>query len=181
MKNKPRIRIQDLEFEEYLSAERIRQKVLELGQRIAEDYADAPPLFLAVLNGAFVFAADLVRATPLPTQISFVKLSSYDGLQSSGEIKSLIGIDPDVIRDRDIIVVEDIVDTGRTLRAFIGQLKRARPRSVRIASLLLKPEALEAPLHIDYLGFSIPPAFVIGYGLDFDEHGRQLPAIYQKI
>lgn len=169
-----------LDFRLMISEEEIREKVVALGQKITEDYANDPPLFIGVLNGAFIFAADLMRSVELPTSISFVRLSSYDGLSSSGEVKSLLGLEENIIKGRPVIVVEDIVDTGRTLSVFIEDLKKLKPSSVRIAALLLKPEALQFPVKIDYLGFEIPPAFVIGYGLDYDEQGRYLPGIYQK-
>jgi len=179
---KPIIRVLEYDFQEYISANLIQAKVQELGAQIAKDYGpDSKPLMIAVLNGAFVFAADLVRATPLDIEITFVKLSSYTGTQSSGQIRSVIGLDQGKVKGREVIIVEDIVDTGRTLHHFVNDLRQSEPKSVKIASLLLKPEALETALEVDYLGFSIPPAFVIGYGLDYNEAGRNLPAIYQKV
>lgn len=174
------VTIKQVEFELMLSASVIQQRVAELGARITEEYHDDPPLFIGVLNGAFIFAADLMRAVDLPGSITFVKLSSYAGMQSTGQIKSLLGLEPERVKGRHIIIVEDIVDTGNTLRVFSRDLQQLEPASIRIAALLLKPAALEHPIKVDYLGFEIPPAFVIGYGLDFDEEGRQLPGVYQK-
>lgn len=169
-----------LDFRLMISQEEIRKKVIELGQKIMEDYANDPPLFIGVLNGAFVFAADLMRAVDLSSEVTFVRFSSYRGLSSTGKVQTLLGLDEGTVKGRSVIVVEDIVDTGKTLSVFIEDLKKLEPASVKIAALLLKPEALQHPIHVDYLGFSIPPAFVIGYGLDFNEQGRHLPGIYQK-
>lgn len=180
MHEKQTAQIKQLEFELLIPASAIQQRVAELGKQIAQDYRDDPPLFIGVLNGAFIFAADLMRAVDLPTSITFVKFSSYVGMQSTGEVKSLLGLDPDQVKDRPVIIVEDIVDTGKTLSVFIQDLEKLQPASIRIAALLLKPDALHYELKVDYLGFEIPPAFVIGYGLDYDEEGRQLPGIYQK-
>lgn len=164
-----------------ISAEQIAGRVQELGKQITEDYPDQAPHFVAVLNGAFIFAADLVRAAKLDSSISFVKLSSYSGLSSTGSVKTDLSLSPDQVRGQHLIIVEDIVDTGKTLHSFVNDLKQWEPASVKIAALLLKPEALQYPVEVNYLGFSIPPAFVIGYGLDYDEAGRQLDAIYQKV
>ena len=176
-----RVQIHDLAFREIITPEDIHAKVQALGQQITEDYQGQKPHFVAVLNGAFIFAADLVRAVKLESSIGFVKLSSYDGLQSTGQIKTELNLPEENVKGQHIIIVEDIVDTGRTLSAFKRDLQKWNPASVKIASLLLKPEALQHDLSVDYLGFSIPPDFVIGYGLDYNEGGRQLAGIYQKI
>lgn len=181
MKEPRVVQIQQYEFELMLSASDIHNRVTELGAQIRKDYPNDPPLFIGVLNGAFIFAADLMRAVNLPTSITFVKFSSYKGMQSTGSVKTLLGLEPDRITGRQVIIVEDIVDTGKTLSLFIKDLQGLNPASIRIASLLLKPQALEHPVNVDYLGFEIPPAFVIGYGLDYNEEGRQLSGIYQKI
>lgn len=175
------VKIKQLDFELLFPASVIRQRVVELGKQIEEDYRNNPPIFIGVLNGAFIFAADLMRAVDLPTSITFVKFSSYAGMQSTGEVKSLLGLEPAQVKNRPVIIVEDIVDTGKTLSTFIENLEKLHPASIRVAALLLKPDALQYNLKVDYLGFEIPPAFVIGYGLDYDEEARQLPGIYQKI
>ena len=138
------------------------------------------PIFLCVLNGAFVFAADLVRQFSAACDISFIKLSSYEGLQSSGKIANLLGLDID-LNDRHLIIVEDIIDTGNTMYWFLQELKHYQPASVALATLLVKPEALQHNFPIPYTGFEIPNKFVIGYGLDYEGEGRNLPAIYQLV
>ncbi len=168
----------DLAFEPFLSPETIDKRVRELGREIEERYRGKNPLFLAVLNGAFIFASDLVRACGIDCEISFIRLASYQGSRSSGEVKKVIGLKEDV-RDRPVIIVEDIVDSGRTLTTFLPDLEKMGPASIEIATLLLKPEMIEFPIHVDYVGFEIPPRFVIGYGLDYDGQGRNFPGIYQ--
>ena len=177
----PIVHIHDLSFQLYITPEKIQERVAQLGQEIAQDYKDNPPVFVVVLNGAFIFAADLVRATPLSTTIRFVQLSSYQGLSSTGEIEVVLGLKEEEVTGRPIIIIEDVVDTGNTLSWFKKDLQRMNPQSVKIASLLLKPDALQHPIEVNYLGFSIPTEFVIGYGLDYNEGGRDLAGIYQKI
>lgn len=175
------INVNGLNFRPMISAKEIADRVQALGLQITQDYPDQAPHFIAVLNGAFIFAADLVRATKLDSSISFVKLSSYAGLNSTGTVKTDLSLHPEQVKGQHLIIVEDIVDTGKTLSTFTNDLQAWEPASIKIASLLLKPEALQHPVEVNYLGFSIPPAFVIGYGLDYDEAGRQLDAIYQKV
>jgi hypoxanthine phosphoribosyltransferase len=172
------ISIEDLRFKPYISAEEIQKKIDEMARQIREEFEGKKPVFLAVLNGAFVFAADLTRAVNIQSEITFIKLASYKGMKSSGKVETLIGLDTD-LEDRHIIIVEDIVDSGKTLSEFIPELHKFRPKSVSIAALLLKPEELRYPIDIKFLGFEIPPKFVVGYGLDYDGLGRELSAIYQ--
>jgi len=173
------LRIHGQTFEPYISAAAIQERIHALGAAIAQDYQDKAPLFVAILNGSFIFAADLLRAVPIPATVSFVKLASYEGMHSSGSITEAIGLQED-IRDRHLIIVEDIVDTGRTLHYFLQQLYLQEPASVAIAALLVKPENCVIPeLKVSYTGFSIPNKFVLGYGLDYDGLGRNLPDIYQ--
>lgn len=179
MKLQP-LNIGDLTFQPYISASEIREKVEEMGQQIRERHAHSNPLFLVILNGAFIFAADLVRACQVPCEITFTRLSSYEGLSSTGQVETLIELNED-IKGRPIIIVEDIIDTGKTLSHFLPILQKSAPSSIEIAAFLVKREAMEYPLKIDYWGYEIPNDFVIGYGLDFDEKGRELPAIYQKV
>ena len=167
-----------LQFKPMISEEEILNKVKELGQQISEDYKGKRPLLLGVLNGAFIFAADLIRALDIECEISFVKLASYRGLESSGNVSTLIGLETDVT-DRHVILVEDIIDSGKTLSEFIPVLKNAGPASTALVSLLVKPDSIKHPIQIDYQGFEIPPAFVIGYGLDFNGLARNLKGIYQ--
>ena len=157
----------DLTFEPMLRREAIADRVRELGLQIKKDYEGKRPLFLCVLNGAFIFAADLVRACDLECEIAFVRLSSYEGTASSGSVSTTLGINAP-LEGRHLIVLEDIVDSGRTLHYFLEQLQQEKPASVALAALLSKPEALQFDVHIDYVGFEIPEKFVIGYGLDYD-------------
>lgn len=174
------VKVHDLHFKPIISKEKIQERVLELGKTIAIDYSDKMPLFLGILNGAFLFAADLIRAANIPCEISFVKLASYDGISSSGQVLTKIGLNRS-IKDRHIILVEDIVDTGTTLSKFIPVLKKEEPASIAIATFCHKPTALKHPLDIQYLGFEIPDKFVIGYGLDYNQRGRELEALYQLV
>jgi hypoxanthine phosphoribosyltransferase len=171
--------IHDLIFEPYMSEAQIRQRVAELGEAIQRDYANRQPLFVVMLKGAAVFAADLVRACTLECELAFVRLASYQGVQSTGSLVVHLAPNPEEIRHRDVIVVEDIVDTGHTLSRFLPLLRDMEPRSLAVASLLVKPDMLQHPeIEVDYSGFSIPPRFVVGYGLDYDGLGRNLPALY---
>ena len=174
------IRAHDLTFKPFLSEERIQERVAELGQQITNDYRGKKPLFIGILNGAFIFTSDLVRACDLTCETTFIKLSSYEGLNSTGDVTTLIGMDID-LKGRDVIVVEDIIDTGRTLSRFLAELKKLEPASVKLASLLVKPEALQHHIPVDYKGFDIPNKFVIGYGLDYDGEGRNLGGVYQLV
>ena len=174
------IQAHDLLFRPFISAEQLRQRVQELGEAIHQAYAGKNPVFLGVLNGSFMFTADLVRAFNADCEISFIKLASYRGTQSTGDVSTLIGLEID-LRNRPIIIVEDIVDSGRTLFHLLQDLQQYQPASIAIAALLQKPDMLEHPLEVQYTGFLIEPHFVIGYGLDYDGLGRQLPAIYQRI
>jgi len=172
------VQAHDLIFQPFIPAQAIADRVSELGRDIARRHAGAVPVFLTVLKGAVFFAADLVRACPLDSELSFVRLSSYDGLESSGKLTEVIGIRED-LSGRLVIVVEDIIDTGHTLSRFLPLLEKEKPERIEVASLLLKPAALNHPLKVDYLGFEIPYRFVIGYGLDYKGRGRNLPGIYQ--
>ncbi len=166
------------EFEAYISYESILERTNQIADRINLDYAGKRPLFLGVLNGVFMFAADLMKGITLPAEISFIKLSSYQGTTSTENIKELIGLKEN-IKDKDIIIIEDIIDTGETIFHVIKKLQELGPRSVEIATLLLKPEVFNKNISIKYVGFKIPHKFVIGYGLDYDGQGRNLKDIYQ--
>ena len=164
-------------FKISISSDQIRERVKELGERISKDYAGKNPLLLCVLNGSFVFAADLYREISIPSEISFVKLASYQGVTSTGTISEVIGINEE-LANRHIIIVEDIVDTGYTMQHMLETLGTRSPASIRICSLLTKPEKLQVPIEVDYVAFKIPNLFVVGYGLDFDQQGRNLKDIY---
>jgi len=172
------IRVHDKEFEPYLTAEEINARIRIIAAQINADYAGKKPLFIAILNGAFMFASDLFKGITIDAEICFIKLASYKGTKSSGHVITAIGLDMDII-GREVIIVEDIVDTGKTLNEFLPQLQHQQPASMSIAALLHKPEATVYPLKIDYLGFTIPNKFVVGYGLDYDGLGRNIRELYR--
>jgi len=172
------IKLHDKTFNTYLSEEEIQQKVKGIADQLNLDYKDRRPLFVAILNGSFMFAADLFKYLNIDAEISFIKLASYKGMKSSGNVITAIGLEMDLY-GREVVIVEDIVDTGKTLHQFLPKLDHQQPKSLKIAALLHKPEATQYQLKIDYLGFSIPNKFVVGYGLDFDGLGRNYKEIYQ--
>lgn len=172
------IKVHDKTFVPYLSASTIAEKIIELATQISADYAGKRPLFLAVLNGSFLFAADLFRNLSIEAEISFIKLASYKGTTSTGNVITAIGLE-ESLHERHVILLEDIIDTGKTLHGFLPQLQHQGTASIRIAALLTKPDALKYPVHADYTGFEIPDKFVVGYGLDYDGLGRNIPEIYQ--
>lgn len=174
------IKVHDKIFRIYLSEAKIQERVRELARQISADLKDTNPLFIAVLNGAFIFAADLFRHLTIDAEISFIKLVSYKGTRSSGHVVTAIGLDMDLY-DRTVVILEDIVDTGKTLDEFMPQVLHQQPRQLRVTSLLSKPDAREYPVQVDYLGFSVPDKFLLGYGLDYDGHGRNLSDIYQLV
>lgn len=172
------IKVHDKTFETYLSEDAIQARIKELAENINRDYAGKRPLFVAILNGSFMFASDLFKYLSIEAEICFIKLASYKGMKSSGKVVTTIGLDDDLF-GKDVIIVEDIVDTGKTLHKFLPKLQHQQPASLKIAALLHKPEATEFPLTLNYIGFSIPNKFVVGYGLDYDGLGRNLKEIYQ--
>ena len=174
------IRVHDKNFTPYLSETQIQEKIKLLAAQLTKDYAGKKPLFIAILNGSFIFAADLFKRLHIDAEICFIKLASYKGTKSTGHIITAIGLDTD-ITGRDIIILEDIIDTGKTLSQFLPQLYNQQPLSLRIAVLLHKPEATIYPVKIDYCCFTIPDKFVVGYGLDYDGLGRNLKEIYQLL
>ena len=172
------IQVHDKKFITYFSVDQIDEQVSRLGEEINRDYEGKRPLFIAILNGSFMFASDLFKKLNIEAEICFIKLASYQGIKSTGKVVTSIGLDQS-LKDRDIIVVEDIVDTGKTLHEFLPQLNEHAPASLKIATLLYKPDALQHPLKLDYIGFSVPNKFLLGYGLDYDGLGRNLREIYQ--
>lgn len=174
------IQVHDKAFEPYLTAEAINERIRKIAEQINEDYDGKSPLFIAILNGSFMFASDLFKAISIEAEICFIKLASYKGTKSSGHVITAIGLDIDLI-GRHVIVLEDIVDTGKTLSEFLPQLEHQQPASMRIAALLHKPEATVYPITVDYLGFSVPNKFLLGYGLDYDGLGRNIPSIYKLV
>ena len=174
------VKIIDKTFKTSITEEQIRQRVKELGQQISKDMEGKNPLLIGVLNGSFIFAADLLREISIPCEISFVKLASYEGILSTGKVKEVMGLNED-ISGRTIIIVEDIVDTGRTMRQMLDSLSVRRPASIHICTLFVKPDKLEEPLDIKYAAFTIPNNFIVGYGLDYDQLGRGLKEVYTLV
>ncbi len=175
-----RIQIKDKSFEISIPETRILERIKAVADKINADMADKNPLFLAVLNGSFVFAADLMRMITIPSEISFVKLASYQGTTSTGVIKEVIGINED-LTDRHVVIVEDIVESGLTIKRMIETLGTRNPASIEICTLLLKPDRLTVPLDIKYVAMEIPNDFIVGYGLDYDHQGRNLRDIYTVV
>lgn len=173
-------KVHDKQFSPFISASQIDKEVKRMAGEINTDYAGKRPLFIAILNGSFMFASDLFKEIATEAEICFIKLASYKGMKSSGQVITAIGLDVDLV-NRDIIIVEDIVDTGKTLSQFLPQIKHQQPTSIRIAALLHKPDAIIHPLTIDYLGFTVPNKFLLGYGLDYDGLGRNIKEIYQLV
>ncbi len=166
-----------LTFVPFITRDQIQKRISEIASEIADEYRDKCPLFICVLTGAFPFAADLFRQTGIDSEISFIRLKSYQGTQTSGKVKEIIGLTED-IKGRDVIVVEDIVDTGHTISHLLDDLRSRQPASLRVATLLFKPESEKCGVKPDYVGFNIPPAFIIGFGLDLDGKARNLNDIY---
>ncbi|MCP9234939.1 phosphoribosyltransferase [Lewinella sp. JB7] len=174
-----RIKLHEYYFRPFLSQAVIQERVTELGNELNARLAAGNPSFVIMLKGAFIFAADLLRASRLGGEVSFVRTSSYVGTETGGEVKLLLPPEESLVRDKDVVLVEDIVDSGLTMQAFLPKLRELGPRSVTLVTLLHKPEAQRADIPVDLVGFTIPPKFVVGYGLDYDGLGRHLPALYQ--
>lgn len=174
------VKIKDKTFQISIPAEEIKKRVQAVADRINRDMADKNPLLLAVLNGSFVFAADLMRMLTIPCEISFVKLASYQGTTTTGKVTEVLGINED-LNGRTVIIVEDIVDTGLTMKRMIETLGTRTPASIHICTLLVKPEKLKVDLNIEYAAMKIPNDFIVGYGLDYDQQGRNLPDIYTVV
>lgn len=172
------ITVHDKEFVPFIAEETIINKVNKLAAKLNRDYEGKKPLFIAVLNGSFMFAADLFKAVTIEAEICFIKLASYKGTQSTGNVITAIGLDV-AVTGRHVIILEDIIDTGKTLHTFLPQLENQRPLSLKVAVLLHKPDAQTFPVNIDYICITIPNKFVLGYGLDYDGLGRNIKEIYQ--
>lgn len=172
------IKIHDKTFEPYISAQQLDEINARMAAEVYQDLGESRPVFVAVLNGSFMFAADFVRHYKGECEISFVKMSSYEGTQSTGKVHELIGLS-DSVEGRDVVILEDIVDTGNTLEEIYRIFKDKKVKSFRIATLFFKPDAYKKDFKIDYVGKPIPNRFIVGYGLDFDEVGRNLPQVYQ--
>jgi len=174
------IQVLDKKFRPFITAAEIDVRIREMAAQITKDYEGRNPIFIAILNGSFMFASDLFKYIKGPAEIVFIKLASYKGTRSTGNVVTSIGLD-ESLKGRHVVIVEDIVDTGKTLYEFLPQLTNQQPASLKIAALLHKPDALTFPLTIDYLGFNVPDKFLLGYGLDYDGHGRNLKEIYQLV
>ena len=174
------IQVRDKSFSLFISEKEILKEVKRIATQINKDYAGKEPVFLAVLNGSFIFASDLMKEVHLPCEISFVKLASYQGVNTTGQIREVIGLNVD-LTDRPVIVVEDIVDTGLTMAHMLEVLKKQNPASIDICTLLLKPGKLQVDLNIRYCCLEIPNDFIVGYGLDYDGYGRNTRDIYTLI
>ncbi|MCU7548666.1 hypoxanthine phosphoribosyltransferase [Chitinophagaceae bacterium LB-8] len=172
------VTVHDKTFCTYLTEKDIQARIVQMAEAINKDYQGKKPLFIGILNGAFMFASDLFKHLTIEAEITFIKLASYKGMKSTGNVVTSIGLDHDLY-GRDVVIIEDIIDTGKTLHKFLPQLDHQQPASLKIAVLLHKPEALQHPLNIDYVGFSIPNKFVVGFGLDYNGLGRNLKEIYQ--
>lgn len=171
------ITIKDKQFEPFIPHQQIAERVAALAERLNADYKGRNPILIGILNGAFMFAADLVRQLTFDHEIQFAKFSSYEGMDTTGKVRELIGLSID-IEDRDIIIVEDIIDTGTTMYNLLPQLKRKGAKSVEIAVLLMKPGKMKVPLDVKYCAMEIPNEFIVGYGLDYDGVGRNYKSIY---
>ncbi|MER2996435.1 hypoxanthine phosphoribosyltransferase [Pontibacter populi] len=174
------ITLHDCDFSTYLYEEEIIARIAMLAEQINKDYEGKNPLFLAVLNGSFMFASDLMKRVTIPCEIAFIRLSSYRDMESTGSVKEVLGLTENV-EGRHVVVLEDIVDTGHTVHNLVNQLQAKTPASVEIASLLLKPDCLQHQLHVKYVAKSIPNDFVVGYGLDYNGLGRNLRDIYKIV
>lgn len=180
MKVTDRVRLHDRIFEVYIPDTRIAEEIDRLAREIRNYYQDEEVVFLSVLNGAFIFTADLVRKVELPAFTSFVRVFSYEGVSSSGQIREVMGI-TDPIEGKNVVILEDIVDTGLTIRYIYDRVMGYNPKSVKVATLLFKKDAYKGSIPVDFIGFTIPNSFVVGYGLDYDGLGRTLPHIYNIV
>jgi hypoxanthine phosphoribosyltransferase len=178
--SKKRIKVLDLTFETSITEETIQKEIGHIAEQMNRDLADKNPLFLGILNGAFMFASDLFKQINFPCQITFLKLASYEGTKTTGTVKQLIGINQD-LKDRTVVLLEDIVDTGITLDTILRQLSGYEPKEILVATMLHKPDAQQKDVRLDYVGFQIPNEFVLGYGLDYNGYARNLPEIYTLV
>jgi hypoxanthine phosphoribosyltransferase len=178
LKIKNVIQLHDKQFVPFISAQEIDFAIAKIAALVEDDFADEIPVFVGVLNGAFMVVSDFMKHYKSPCEVSFIKMASYEGMSSTNEVKQLIGLDRD-LTGRTVVVIEDIVDTGNTLVALKDLFKQQNVKHFKIATLFFKPEALVNDIKIDYVGIRIPNKFIVGYGLDYDGLGRNLPEVYQ--
>ncbi len=178
--NPDHISLHNKQFEPYMSAQELTAAIADVAARINQDYAGQQLLFVVVLNGSFMFAADLLKHISLPCEVCFIRVASYAGTSSTGEIKEVLGLTED-LKGRSVVILEDIVDTGHTMRMLLDTLGAQQPASLEVATLFLKPECLQHELTLRYVGRSIPNDFIVGYGLDFDGLGRNYPDVYKAV
>ncbi|MDN3668554.1 hypoxanthine phosphoribosyltransferase [Echinicola jeungdonensis] len=172
------ITLKDKQFVSFIPEEDLKKRVAELGDQLTTDYKGKTPLVIGVLNGSFMFLSDLLKKIDLEVEVSFVKISSYESMSSTGKINGLIGLNEE-LEGREVLIVEDIVDTGRSIEHMLKAVKEKKPKNVAVVSLLFKPKALRAPVDVEYIGFEIPNKFVVGYGMDYEGVGRNIKEIYQ--
>ncbi len=172
------VKIHDAWFEPYISADQLNARVKIVGEAINKDYAQLNPLFVSVLKGAVFFSTELLKHFEGDCEVDFIKVSSYEKMTSTGNVQETMGLSTN-LNGRHVIILEDIVDTGLTLQTLIEQFQRSQPASIRIASMTMKPDALQISMKVPYLGFELPNEFVVGYGLDYDQQGRNLNGIYK--
>ncbi len=175
-----KVQVRELVFEKFIGREEIDAAVQQVADGINRDFEGKNPLLLAILNGAFMFASDLMRKITVPCEITFVKFASYAGTSTTSIVKELIGVDED-LKNRHVIIVEDIVDTGITMEKLLHDVREKNPAGVKVACFCFKPEAFQKDFMIDYVGLTIPNDFIVGYGLDYDGYGRNLPDIYKVV
>ena len=172
------IQLHDKQFVPFISAQEIDFAIAEMARQVEADFADDIPVFVGVLNGAFMVVSDFMKHYTKPCEVSFIKMASYEGTTSTNEVKQLIGLNQD-LTGRTVIIIEDIVDTGNTLEELKAMFKKQNVKHFKIATLFLKPEAYKKDIKLDYVGIRIPNKFIVGFGLDYDGHGRNLPEVYQ--
>ncbi|KQB44121.1 Hypoxanthine-guanine phosphoribosyltransferase [Flavobacterium daejeonense] len=172
------VQLHDKQFVPFISAEEIDFAIQKMVAQIEDDFADEIPVFIGVLNGSFMVVSDFVKKYSKPCEVSFLKMASYNGLTSTNEVKELIGLNQD-LTGRSVVVIEDIIDTGHTIVELKALIKKQNPKHFKIATLFFKPEAYKKDVKIDYIGIQIPNKFIVGFGLDYDGLGRNLPEVYQ--
>ncbi|SNR70256.1 phosphoribosyltransferase [Hymenobacter mucosus] len=178
--NSDHISLHNKQFEPYLTADQLATAIGAVAARLNQDYAGQQPIFVSVLNGSFMFTADLLKAVTLDCEVCFIRVASYEGTSTTGKVKEVLGLTEE-LAGRPVIILEDIVDTGHTMRMLLETLGAQKPASLEVATLFLKPDCLQHPLEIRYVGLSIPNDFIVGYGLDYDGLGRNYPDVYKAV